>query len=417
MKNGLCFNTFCWIFQILVWITLVLTIVFFVRDISAKIVFLILFIAFYITYIILELCSAISKYLRNITSENEFYQKIGSYYRKYPIFKFYCECYHYSKRSFNTRSGRSPSRRVSKRVRVVSHRETYNFPYYSARDVSGLFYLNCDKDLLPKKSFIELDILNEINFADAISYYDYQTAKENFWMRNRFRDRYFHFNESRYIPGLEQKSLVSIKNNGSCCINFWAYLIYTLLTFAEIYKFYYYSICLRQTYRIRKLVSTRYLLNQSIYQDFIPKIDLITKQYYFRITDYNYINNDFQLITPTPEELEKAKIYQNKVPDYKISSGGGEIHAGVVLDDPNYSRYDLNKPPEAFTSIAGNVELDNEQINENKTPPPGFGQPGFKFNIDNKNNIDSSNNNNIQENNQPEQVIESTEGNDLKENQ
>ena len=412
MEDGACFNTFCWIFQILVWITLALTIVFFVRDITSKIIFLILFIAFYITYIILELCSAISKYLCNKISENALYQKIGSYYRAFPIFKFYCECYHYSKISRNVRSGRSPSRKVTKRVRVVSHRETFLFQYYSARDVSGLLYLNCDKDLLPKKSFIELDIFDEINFADAISYYDYQIAKENFWMRNRFRDRYFHFNESRYIPGLDKKNLVSITNNGTCCINFLAYLIYTLLAFAEIYKIYYYSLCIRQIYRIRKLVSTRYLLNQPIYQDFNPKIDLINRRCDFKITDYNYINNDFQLVTPTSEELEKSKIYQNKVPDYKISSGGGGIHAGVVLDDPSYSSYDLNKPPEAFTSIAGNVELNNDQINEDGIPPPGFGQPGFKFNIDNKNNVDSNNNNNnIQEKNQPVQEIEITDGN------
>ena len=112
------------------------------------------------------------------------------------------------------------------------------------------------------------------------------------------------------------------------------------------------------------------------------------------MTDYNYINNDFQLITPTPEELEKAKIYQNKIPDYKISSGGGEIHAGVVLDDPSYSNYDLNKPPESFISIPGNIELNNDQINRDGTPPPGFGQPGFNFN----------NNNNMKENSQLEDL-------------
>ena len=37
--------------------------------------------------------------------------------------------------------------------RVNTYTETYNVPYYSARDVSGLFYLNCDKDIL-KRSII-----------------------------------------------------------------------------------------------------------------------------------------------------------------------------------------------------------------------------------------------------------------------
>ena len=65
----------------------------------------------------------------------------------------------------------------------------------------------------------------------------------------------------------------------------------------------------------------------------------------------------------------------------------------------------MNKPPEAFISIPGNIELNNDQINKDGTPPPGFGQPGFKFN------------NNMTENNQLEEVKENNERNDLKENQ
>ena len=95
MRNGTCFNVFCWIIQILVWLFLILTIVFFVEDVSAKIPVLILFIAFYIAYITLEFCSMVCEYLCHKTSENGIYQKISSYYRSYPVFQFYCECYHY----------------------------------------------------------------------------------------------------------------------------------------------------------------------------------------------------------------------------------------------------------------------------------------------------------------------------------
>ena len=112
-------------------------------------------------------------------------------------------------------------------------------------------------------------------------------------------------------------------------------------------------------------MSTRYDLNQPVYQDFITHIDLITQQYNYEINDYNYLNNDFVVSGPTPEELQKADKYKNKVPDYKISSGGGNIHVGVVLDDPAYSSYDLNKPPEVFTSIGADVSLKKSQINAN----------------------------------------------------
>ena len=438
MKNGTCYNVFAWILQILVWLFLIFTIVFFVADVSAKITVLILFIAFYIAYISLEFCSMVCKYLCNKTSENGIYQKVASYYRSYPVFQFYCECYHYElrKRVVKTRhKGKTRTRTVTKRVRVTTHRERYDFPYYSERDVSGLFYLDCDSAYVSRKKYIELDVYDEINFADAISCYDYEVAKDHFWRRNRFRDKYFHFEESRYIPGLQRNNLVAIGSE-PCCVNCCAFVFYVFITFAEIYKIYYYSLTIRQTYRIRKLVSTRYDLNQPVYEAFIPQLDLISLQYNFQFEDYNYINNNFHLVAPTAQELEKAKPYQKKVPDYKISSGGGKIHAGVVLDDPSYSSYNLNKPPEAFTSIAGEVALKNDQVNANGDVPAGFDQPGFKFNIakddsdlddDNQpgqvygsKTIQVQNNNNQNKINtiQPQQIkVNSTERTLLKENQ
>ena len=400
MKNGCCFNTFCWILQILVWLFLIFTIVFFVADVSAKIPVLILFIAFYIAYISLEFCSMVCKYLCNKTSENGIYNKVSSYYRSYPVFQFYCECYHYEtrkRRVTSTYKGKKRTKVVTQRVRVTTHRERYDFPYYSERDVSGLFYLDCDRAYISRKKYIELDILSEINFADAISCYDYEVAKDRFWRRNRFRDRCFHFEESRYIPGLQRNNLVSLSGSEPCCVNCCAFVFYTFITFAEIYKIYYYSLTIRQTYRIRKLVSTRYDLNQPVYEPFIPQLDLISLQYNFQFDDYNYINNNFHLVAPTPQELEKAKPYQSKVPDYKISSGGGKIHAGVIMDDPSYSSYNLNKPPEAFTSIAGEVALNKNQVNANGDLPQGFDQPGFKFNTA-KDDSDSD------DDNQPKQV-------------
>ena len=385
MKDSQCYNVFCWIFQILTWVMLIWMIVTLAKDTSKNGYSILCFGLSYFVYIILEFCSSVAKYICNKTTEVGIYQKMGSYYRAYPVFKFYCECYHYETRRRTVRSrgkkGRTRTRTVTKRVRVTTHRETYHFPYYSERDVSGLFYLDCDRAIINRKCYIQLDIYDEINFADAISYMDYEIAKDSFWRRNRFRDVHFHFNESRYIPGLIRENLVSLGNSEPCCINFFFYFIFTLIPFAEFFKIYFNSLCISQTYRIRKLVSTRYDLNQPVYEDFIPQIDLISQQYNFEVNDYNYINNNYQLQVPTQEELSRAAKYQNKVPDYKISSGGGKIHAGVVLDDPGYSSYDLNKPPEAFTSIAGDVALQKNQINSNGTPPPNFGQSDFQFNV------------------------------------
>ena len=56
------------------------------------------------------------------------------------------------------------------------------------------------------------------------------------------------------------------------------------------------------------------------------------------------------------------------------------------MDDPTYSSYDINKPPEAFKSIAGDVGINQNQINANGTPPSNFGQADFHFNIANDDN-------------------------------
>ena len=397
MKDSFCFSVVCWVFQILVWAMLIYMIVAIVAGLNL-IGPCTAFGICYLTYIILEFCSSVAKYLCNKTSEGGIYQKMGSYYRSYPVFQFYCECYHYEKRTRRVKrkvNGKIRYRTETRTVKVTTHRESYDFPYYSERDVSGLFYLDCDRAFITRRRFIQLDILTEINFADPISCMDYEIAKDNFWRRNRFRDVRFYFNESRYIPGLVRENLVTLGNSGPCCVNFFFYFMFTLITFAELYKCCYNSMCIDQTYRIRKLVSTRYDLNQPVYVDFIPHIDLITQQYNYDICDYNYLNNDFKVKLPTKDELERANKYKHKVPDYKISSGGGKIHAGVVLDDPGYSSYDLNKPPEAFTSIAGDVALKKNQINANGAPPPGFGQNDFKFNVrQNEDDSDSDDDNN-----------------------
>ena len=393
MKDSKVYVAFCWIFQILSWAMLIWLIVAILNDVKQKSTPVIAFAICYLIYIILEFCSSTAKYICNKTTQAGIYQKMGEYYRTYPVFRFYCECYHYEtrRRTVRTKSkkGKTRTKTVTQRVRVTTHKETYDFPYYSERDVSGLFYLDCDTAFVNRKCYILLDIFDEINFADAISYMDYQTQKDLFWRRNRFRDVRFHFEESRFIPGLVRENLVSLTESDPCCVNFFFYFLFTLLTFVEFYRIYFDSLCIYQTYRIRKLVSTRYDLNQPVYEDFIPQINLISQQYNYEADYYNYLNNSYQVRVPTAEELSRAAQYQNKVPDYKISSGGGKIHAGVVLDDPGYSSYDLNKPPEAFTSISGDVALKKDQINANGAPPAGFGQSDFKFNVKNNPDDDS----------------------------
>ena len=264
----------------------------------------------------------------------------------HPEIIFHCECYHYRYRP--TREGRST------KERVTTYREDYSLPYYSSRDVSGLFILNCDKELVKNKSFIQLELENEINFADSISYMDYEAVRSDFYMRNRPRDYYMDYSEKRLIPNFTFYNLVRIGNQDVGLINVGFFILATLLTCAEIYKCYIDKKCVPQKFKVRKIISTRYDLNgpekYQQYQYFQPALDLQQQQYSYEPQEYNYLNNDYNPDLPTAEELERAGQFDNKVPNYeleKFSTIGDNIKIGVVKDDPSYTstNYSSAIPP------------------------------------------------------------------------
>ena len=86
---------------------------------------------------------------------------------------------------------------------------------------------------------------------------------------------------------------------------------------------------------------------------------------------------------PTEEELEAAKQYQDKVPDYQISSGDGQIQQGIIIDKPGYD-YNPKEAPPKFAAVSGDVALGEDQISPDGAPPPDFDQPEFRFSITNK---------------------------------
>ena len=346
VEHNCCYHTACWIFQILSWISIVASGIIYSKnnDNSAA------FVAFgiiYLIYIILEFCSPTSKYLCHKSSDQGIYQKMGIHFQTPPEILFHCECYHYETRTHYTTDSKGHRHRHTERVRVTTYRETYSMPYYSERDVSGLFYLNCDKAYAQQKRYIKLELKEEINFADAISYYDYERAKSAFWRRNRFRDVHFDFNEERRIPGLAHHNLVKLVKQEPCIVNYFWFFFFTIL----------------------------------VYQVFVPQINLISQQYQYGQEYYNYLNQGYELELPTLEELEAAKQYQDKVPDYKISSGGGQFQAGVIEDNPGYCSYNPNEAPAEFAAVSGNVALGQDQICANGGPPPDYNKPGFQFNI------------------------------------
>ena len=99
-------------------------------------------------------------------------------------------------------------------------------------------------------------------------------------------------------------------------MNHWIFLLFAFLTFGEFYKAYVSSLSISQKFKIRKLVSTRYDLSQSIFNEkyykFNPQIDLISNNIIFEPQDYIYLNEFQKPNMPTEVEIKAAKEYQNK---------------------------------------------------------------------------------------------------------
>ena len=365
MKDSKSFNFVTCLFQLLVWTSLIVVICAYNSSSINRIITISIFCSVYVIYIAMEFCSDVLKYICSKTNQSGIFEKLGQFYSSYPVIKFDCECYHYKYQKVRgLRRGRKGGVSMHS-VRVISYKDTLIFPYYSGRDVSGLFYLNCDNP--ESKYYVQLEIEEEINFADTISYMDYEKTKDRFWRKNVFKDKLFYFKESRYLPDLEKEILVKINDSEPCLVNCFWYFIFTMLTLTEIYKFYFNSLCVKQKYKIRKLISTRYDLNQQIYNNFIPQIDVISRQQSYDENYYNYINNDYKLKLPTAEELEKSEKYKKNIPKYKLSKGGKESHAGVIIDDPEILVFDSNKPPETFDLMKGHVNKNKNKKLKKKT--------------------------------------------------
>ena len=108
------------------------------------------------------------------------YDKIGIYFKAHPNITFYCQCYHYEIIHYTTKDKDVKIHYHTRKEKRITYSESFSMSFYSSQDVSGLFYLNCDEIYAKKKCYIKLNLKEEINFADKISYMDYEYYKNDF---------------------------------------------------------------------------------------------------------------------------------------------------------------------------------------------------------------------------------------------
>ena len=386
-NESCCFRVFCWIFQILVWISIIISIVLCSLIREAPPFCLGFYGFFFLIYAILELCSPICTYLCIKESGEEIPEKMRKIFKSNPNISLHYEAYHYETRTETTTDEDGNETTTTYEEKETTFRESFSIPYYSSRDVSGLFYLNSNKDLSSKRIFIKLTIKGyEINFADTISYMDYELYKKNFRLKKRPTDTYVNFWETRTIPPYNKQYFSKIGNKDPCTVNFCFYFLSIIFTVCQLYKRHVNSFCVSRSFTIRKIVSTRYDLSKPEYDEkyaqLVPYLNLITKQIVYEPNDFNYLNQDYNVNLPTKEELDKAMIYEKKIPNYIVSSCGENTQAGVILDNPNYSSFEKNFKPEEYIQDQGKddnnalqnvvVGSDLNQINVIDTKEQGY---------------------------------------------
>ena len=365
-----CFHFSCWFFQLGIWVFFFLMIYSLSKeDMAFQIISVIGFIIFYVSYLIIEFNSREVKYLCNKTSKGV-YEKMGEYFKMTPTIQFNIKCYdEYEYENEN----------LDENGNVVGTYKTYSsytrykgssiLPYYSSRDVSGPFYLNCNS----KQKAIRLELTEEINFADIISFNDYLKEKKFLCEKNKYKYKANSCDISiqKYIRGLEKYNFIPINPHSSICpFNICLFILITLVGFAEIYKIYFSCYSVYHHFVIRKLISIRYDLNQNIFQRLRPRINLFDKIYEYSPNYYNYKYEQHECQSPTAEEIEKAKKYEFIVPKYIISDGTDGYKEGTVnpfLEEGSIRSKFINNLNNK--NIINVLNMENFQRNNNNSPP------------------------------------------------
>ena len=319
----------------------------------------IIFIISYISYIITEFCSSTFRYLYHKKDDIKMYKKMEQLFCSHPIIIFKCSCYHYETTTvyYTDSNGNRQSRTETRRVNT--HFDSFVMPYHSSRDISGKFVLDTAKEMIAKKDYVKLKLTLIIDLADAISNSDHDKYKSDFADRNRNYDIYMDVWEERTLPGFNPYNLVMINEKESCTIHIFWYILFIFLTFVQFYKWYIDSKCIHQSFKIVKLVSTRFnLLEQNEYTEKQPKLNLITKTYDFDLSKTGFCEEK-KIDLPLQNEIEEAqKKYGNKVKNYNL------IHDNefeLDLDDDNLNQ---NKTNEDYTKT---ITFHNESDkNDNK---------------------------------------------------
>lgn len=313
LGDSCCISVCYWILSILTWCSILWFVLpFFIdEEYEAELVSHV-FLAFVITvYYVIEFCSSSSKYLCNRTEDSSIYSYMERMFYT-PLHKVMkISCYHYEERTYTDSDSDGNSSTKTEIVEVTTHEASERYFYTSWRDISGKFDLNISVPLAKhERPFVMLHLRLAMKRACDGTKSDFDNQKASFIRRND-RDVRYHFKERLEIEGYKEFNLVRVSDHRPVCLHFGWFLLFTLITMAELYKLYMDHFCRTQTFTIRKVVSTREDLNSPInaekYIPFAPAIIYKgeTKSYYGPM-----VLAEDELTVPPPDMKISAPLLQ-----------------------------------------------------------------------------------------------------------
>jgi hypothetical protein len=308
---------------------------------------LIFVIMIYIFYVVLNFASPIASYLSNKHKSDSIHDFIKKMCTGAPGLKWDLECYHY----YYT------GRKKTKKHKSVTYRESRNFQFFTWRDISGLFLLDSHKVFRSlMKSFIKLELNLEIEFADDITKLDYQMQKDSFYNMNKNRDTHCSITETKELQDFDKFYFIKITDKSPCGVNYSLFVLFTVfIPIVEFYKIYINCFCVEQDFDIKKVVSTRYNLNEQTHaQPWLhrqPSVSVFNQaQVVFGDAPQPCLGSPE---LPSEDELQRAKLFSNN--RTQITGNIGEEYV------PHFTP-DLNQPQNIKNSDNSNLNVENVNL-------------------------------------------------------
>jgi hypothetical protein len=354
----------CWVFQIILWMFIV-GFAYFVSNVDSFMMafrvksntltaLIILLIIFWIAYIYIQCYSKHSYMLSSRKEEREVEGYLTDLTNNPPLISWKASCYHYT--------GFGKHRR-----KVVSHTETRYMKIPFFKDVSGHFHLDAEKVKNSTiKKYILLTAEIDFQFADDVTKMDYQSEKDQFFNNMKKRDTYLDFEEERTINEYSPFSLIKIAERNAPFVSYCLLIFFAFLGIAEVYKIYVNIFCVDQVYTFKKIISTRYNINESTnenfqkYEEQRPVLTIFKKP--SKVIEYTPAPMVADPQLPCQEELAFAR---------KVSQSG--INFGHIKGPTEYRPY--FDQPHPFTAAMGNAQgysSANQNPWQNNNNPPQF---------------------------------------------